>query len=270
MEILKLEQSAILRNSVEECGKLVDKRLTELNIDNQVATLDTIKSLKELRAALTKELNEFEGQRKAVKKAILKPYEEFEEAYSSNVATKYSSAIEVLKNKISIVETKILQEKYDELKKYSEELCIANGIDFVSLEKMGIKINLSTSLKKMKEEVFEYVERIKSDLAFIKTQEYAVEVLVEYKKSINLSHALLSVQNRMKEEEKLRELRASEEVAKQSEEQKEVTEQKKPIVVTESVPQETFTAAFEVEGTKDQLNALAQFMINNGIKYKNV
>ena len=40
-----------------------------------VCTEDTVKSVKAVRADLNKERNEFEEQRKAVKKAIMSPYE---------------------------------------------------------------------------------------------------------------------------------------------------------------------------------------------------
>jgi hypothetical protein len=59
-------------------GKEVSARIETLNIENQLATSDTVKALKEMRAQLNKEAIEFETQRKAVKSGIMQPYNDFE------------------------------------------------------------------------------------------------------------------------------------------------------------------------------------------------
>jgi hypothetical protein len=49
-----------------------------------------VKTLKDLRAELNKELAEFEGQRKTIKSAILKPYEELENICKIEISEKYN------------------------------------------------------------------------------------------------------------------------------------------------------------------------------------
>ncbi|MEG2584463.1 MAG: hypothetical protein RSA27_08150, partial [Oscillospiraceae bacterium] len=131
--------------------------------------------------------------------------------------------------------------------------------------------------------------------------EYATEILVDYKKSLNVSQAILTVNNRHKaiEEERLQA-----EKARLLREQQEKAEEKVDTVIqdsfsppsetpfvdafgntgtvnvipTESAPEEVvikpdetetiFTTGFNVWGTKLQLKALKEFMIKEGIRYE--
>jgi hypothetical protein len=193
---IKLVQKPVISHKLKEIGKSVTERLEELNIDNLVATVDTVKSLKELRADLNKELKTFEEQRKLVKGAIAAPYQEFEEIYKAEISEKYTDAVEKLKDKISIVETQIKDEKRQEVETYFNELLKSESIDFLTWEKAGIDINLSTSVKKYKEEINALVTKTKDDLKLITTSEYQAEVLVEYKKSLNVAEAMTMVTER--------------------------------------------------------------------------
>ncbi len=85
---------------LQAVGARVTERLKELGVDTLVATEDTVKSLKDLRAELNKELTEFESQRKWVKEGVLNPYNEFETIYKAEISEKYKGAIDTLKTKI--------------------------------------------------------------------------------------------------------------------------------------------------------------------------
>ena len=74
MNEIKLIQAPIIKHELEVVGKSIDQRLEELNIEGQVATEETVQSLKKLRAELNSELKEYEEQRKTVKNAVLAPY----------------------------------------------------------------------------------------------------------------------------------------------------------------------------------------------------
>ena len=54
--------------NLKTCGMKLFTSLKILNIDGQIATIDTIKSLKNLRANLNTELKEYETQRTSIKK----------------------------------------------------------------------------------------------------------------------------------------------------------------------------------------------------------
>lgn len=185
-----------------QIGVEVSERINALNIEGQVATEDTVKALKEMRTTLTKEFDDYESQRKAVKEAVTNPYSEFEQTYKVEISEKYKKAIEDLKVKINQVELEVKTKKRNSVKKYFDELCIAEGIDFVQFDQLGIEINLSTSEKKYKEQVTEVVYKINEDLKLIETETFKAEILVVYKKSLNASKSITEVRQR-KEAERL-------------------------------------------------------------------
>ena len=195
-----LVQKPVIKHSLVEIGKSVTDRITELNVENLVATDDTIQSLKSLRADLNKELDEYEGQRKDIKNAIASPYNDFELVYKDEVSNKYKSAIDILKNKIGEFEDKVKKEKKDKIQSYFAELCLDAEIDFVKFSDTGININLSTSEKKYKEDCQAFVRKVQDDLALIKTTEFEAEIMTEYKKTLNASKAITEVNSRKEAE----------------------------------------------------------------------
>lgn len=201
MNNIQLIQSPVIKHSLVEMGKSVSERLATLNLDNQVATDETVKTLKATRAELTKEAKEFEEQRKAVKNAILSPYGEFEEIYKSEIIDKYKSADETLKVKINDFEMTIKNTKRIELMEYFKEVIDMLGIDWLTFDRLNIDVNLSTSMKKYKEQVLSDVQKIADDLSLISTEKYTSETLVEYKKSLNASQAIQMVRQRKREEQ---------------------------------------------------------------------
>lgn len=206
METIQLQQKPIIQHQLEIVGKSVSERLEKLNIKGQIASEDSVKSLKALRADLNKELDNFELQRKAIKEGVLNPYNDFEAVYKKEVSEKYKEAIENLKTKIAQVEDKIKEDKRNKIISYFEELCKANEIDFIKFEQLDLKIDLSTTEKAYREKCNEFIKKVTDDLALIKTHEYQAEILVEYKKTINASKAITEVVAR-KEAEKAEQVR---------------------------------------------------------------
>ena len=199
---IELVQSPIIKQNLAFMGSQVTERLKDLNIDGQIATVNTVKALKDLRAELNKELADFESQRKFIKESVLSPYNEFEALYKDQISEKYKSAIDTLKDKIATVEDEVKRAKKANLEAYFKELCIAEKIDFLKFENAGLEINLSTSEKQYKDRINELIEHVKDDLALIDTQEWKAEILVEYKATMNASRAIKAIQDR-KEKERL-------------------------------------------------------------------
>jgi hypothetical protein len=205
---IQLVQSPVITHKLQEAGKAVSKRIEELELDKQISTVETVKSLKDLRAELNKELADFETQRKFIKEGVNNPYNEFEGIYKVEISEKYKSAIDLLKDKIAFVEDKVKSEKKESVEVYFKELCVSEKIDFIQFEKLGIEINLSTTEKKYKEQVNDYITKVVDDLNLIKTTDFEAEILTEYKSSLNVSNAITTVktrkENEKKEEERLK------------------------------------------------------------------
>ncbi len=202
MNEIKLIQAPVIQYSLIEVGKNVAARIKELNIDNLVATEETIKALKELRAALNKELADYETQRKTIKEAVSHPYSEFETVFKSEITEKYKQAIDTLKDKIGAFEAKVKTEKKANVTRYFEELCVSEGIDFLTFEQTGLEINLSTSEKQYKDKCNDFVLKVKDDVNLINSTECPAEIMAEYKTTLNASKAITTVRER-KQREKL-------------------------------------------------------------------
>lgn len=202
MNEIKLIQLPVIQHDLITVGRMVDERLLQLNLANLVATEETIKSMKSLRADLNNEFKEFEGQRKVVKEAILKPYSELDAIYKEEVAEKYKMATDILKDKIGEFENRIKDEKKQEVEDYFNELVKAKNIEWLKFSMLKMDINLSTTTKKYKEEVLSEVERVKSDLDLLTIQQDKAEMLVEYKKDLNVSRAIREVTERKEAERK--------------------------------------------------------------------
>ena len=202
MNQLQLIQLPIIQHSLYEIGKSVTERLAQLNIENQIATEETVTALKKMRADLNKESAQFEEQRKGIKKAILTPYDDFEIIYKVEISEKFAKADETLRDKIREFENKIKEVKRNNLKEYFTELTEHENITWLTFDRWNVEINLSTSEKNYKEKILEFVGKIVEDLDLINTEVHAAEIIVEYKKTLNASQAITGVRQR-KEQEKI-------------------------------------------------------------------
>lgn len=243
-----------------------------------VCTEDTVKDVKKVRSELNKELAEYEASRKAVKKAILTPYEQFEVVYKDCVSDTYKKADTELKRKIDSVENELKAQKAAEVKAYFDEYLQSKGIDFVTFESAHINVTLSASVKSLKEQAKAFIDRICDDLNLIDTQEHKDEILYHYKKVdgmtfLNASKAITLVNEKFKaieaekareEERKAREQAAAEAAAK--------VEAVAPPTVEPIAPpveeEKTYKLKFTVRGTMPQLKALKEFLNNGGYDYE--
>ena len=246
-----------------------------------VCTEDTVKSVKAVRADLNKDLKDFEERRKAVKKAIMTPYEQFEAVYKECISDTYKRADIELKAKIDSVENELKEAKRAEVEAYFEECSKSVGVDFVKLSDLNLNITLSASVKSLKRQVKEYFDKVIQDLALIATLEHTTEILVEYRKTLDVSDAVLTVQERHKAiaEQEKRNAEASIIAEKQAETVEKVekavresaTEEISAPEVEEAPPEgnePVYEATFRVTGTLAQLKALKKFLNDGGYQYE--
>lgn len=285
-ELIIVKQLPIIEEQLKKASDEIDEK-----VKNAVALVcndETIKIVKEVRATLNKELKEFEDKRKQVKSEIMKPYEDFESSYKKYISDKYKSADVELKNKIDTVENELKANKKAEIVNYFNEYLSSKNIDFIKYEQANINITLTASMKSLKEQAKNFIDKIADDLNLIDTQEHKAEILVEYKQSLNVSQAITTVTNRFKaiEEEKARQERDAElkkeiaEIAKDGDKYAETEH----VPTIEEVPQieieapltapaaeeqeEILTLKFTVKGTRTKLRVLKEFLINGGYEYE--
>jgi hypothetical protein len=274
-KIVTVTQKPIIAyDLIEAKSKEVTEKIQSLDLENIEANEDNLRLLKSTRTDLSKEHKELEEQRKLVKDLIMKPYNDFEEAYKKKISDYFKRADVVLKEKIDSVESATLQIKIDGIKEYFDEI---NTHDFIRFEELGFKIIKSKSDKSIKDEIDEYLLNIATSLETIKTVANSERVLAKFQMHKDLNRAISETNIEVERERKIAEQKelqkAQEEAqrvaceAKQAEIKQQVQE-----LITEEPGQaaKKLKMTFEVSGTIEQLRALKSFLVDNNIEYKGV
>ena len=275
--LIIVKQLPIIENQLKNLSDEIDKKVE--NAKGLVCTEETVKEVKQVRADLNKEFKELEEQRKFVKEKVLAPITQFEEVYKECVTEKYKSADDELKNKVNSVENELKSKKEQEVKDYFEEYKVANKVDFADYQSTHINVTLTASMKSLKEQAKQFIDKIVDDLKLIETQEHKAEILVEYKQSLNVSQAITTVTSRFKaiEEEKKKQLEKAqkevdESLKKQAEATKEALQNFIPSETLEAPveekQEEILTIKFTVRGTRIKLKKLKEFLESEGYDYE--
>lgn len=192
--LIEVKQLPIIEENLRALATSIDEKVSRAT--SLVCSVETYKDIKAVRSELNNEFKVLEEQRKAVKKAVLDPYNRFEAVYKECVSNKYKDADADLKEKINVVETFLKTEKAEKVKQVFESAKAAAGLDWLSFDTAGIKINLSDSDKKLTDLAIEHIEKVKSAVEVVSMQEYPEEILIEYKKTLNLQAAIKDVLDR--------------------------------------------------------------------------
>ena len=271
-DLIEVKQLPVIEEQLRSVSTVIDERVK--NATSLVCTEESVKTIKEIRAELNKDYKEFEDKRKLVKEQVLKPYNDFENVYKECISDKFRNADIILKGKIDNVENELKAKKEKEIKEYFEEYKTANNIGFITYGQARINVTLSASMKSLKEQAKQFIDKIVDDLKLIETQEHKTEILVEYKQTLNVSQAITSVTNRFKaiEEEKKKIEQEKElqkfvvDTAKESDKYSEQIILNSPSV--EEKTEEILTLKFTVRGTRTKLRELKQFLESGGYDYE--
>ena len=277
-EIIVVKQLPVIEQQLAQIKQQVAERVE--TVTSLVVTEDTVKAVKKARTELNAEFKAWEEKRKEVKQAIMTPYEKFEEVYNDCISNSYKAADKLLKQRIDEVENELKAKKAAEVQSYFEEYLASKGIDFVTYAQAGLNVTLSASLKSLKEQAAAFIDRIVSDLALIETfTDLKAEILVEYKKSLNVSDAITGVKARAKavQEEQARQEAEAEKRAAEAQRVEAIKAAipEAPAAVeapTEQTaapaPEQKFCIRFTVKGTKEQLIALKKFLNEGEYEYE--
>ena len=275
-DIIVLEQLPIIKQKLKELSNEIEEKLK--NAENLVVTEENYKEIKSIRANLNKEFQELEDRRKEIKEQILEPYMQFDQEYKHLIANKYRLADLSLKNKINECENTLKDKKEQEIIEYFNELIASKHLeDCVSFDDLNISVGLSDTETKLRKLIDEKIEKIDTDITLITTNEdseVAGLILNEYLKCWNYAQAKLTALNIIRVEKE-----NQEKLAKRMEQQEKeksivetvdkVVDNSPEIVIPELTKheEEIFTTTFVVEGTKEQLIGLREYMNENNIKF---
>lgn len=284
-ELIVVRQLPIIEDQLRTIHDTVLARVEDVLA--MECTEETYKEVKKARSELNAQYRALEERRKEVKAQVEAPYKKFEAVYKACAGDLFSAADKQLAAKIAAVENGLKQKKAEQVRAYFDEYRESLGIpaDMVSF---STTVTMSASLKSLKAQVKDYLDRVRGDLDMIATQEYKDEILVEYRKHLNASQAITAVANRHAAIE--RERRMREEMAATVERKQEAVEAVREVVEAEQQPEPTpepaimppvvvertedaeppkqYSTAFRVTGTIEQLKALKNFLVDGGFTYE--
>lgn len=267
-DIVKIEQMPIVFEQLEKIGTLIDEKTKDL--DTLECTEENKQEVKKRRTEINNTLKVLEDKRKEIKTKLLEPYNVFEEKYENECKTKLQNASELLKGKIDYIENQQLAEKEKELREFAYQHIEANNLSqLIGFDNIGLNITLSASMKSLKEQILDFINKVVSDLKLIDMEEYKEEISIEYIQSLNFVDAKTKVIERHKQleemkkqqEEKLEQEKQEEEIIGKVEE---IIEVPKEIIENDEV----ITVQFTITDTKEKILKLRDYLKENGINYE--
>lgn len=276
--LMKVTQLPVIEEHLRSRKEQTEQRVAEAM--SLVCTDETLTSVKNIRAEMNREFADAETQRKTIKAAIMEKYDSFEAVYRECIADPYKRADADLKAKIDATESEIKSRCEEMLLCYFRELCAVNEIDFLSFGQTGVKVDMASARaktpKKLMEQIKLKVDGVAQDMKTIGTMgENAPEIMVEYKKNLDLSLAISVVNERHRraedEREAVKRRTEMEEARAAGAPVREDTGAAAPQIVPKRVEQaavERLTVSFRVTDTRERLRLLKQFLVSNGYQYE--
>ena len=259
---------------------LVDLQTRVNAIEEMVSQLpkepDSLPQVKKARADLRKYFDSLEDQRKAVKAAVMAPYNDAEAKYKALVSGPIQQADRLCKEFVDGVESSMKRECEAGLRDYFDELRTANHVEFLKFEKAGVVVDMASAKqktpKKLREQLVQFVSRVASDVDRIAEMDDAEEIMVEYQKTLNVADAIGTVLNRHRCIQAQREAAQVREAVKAAEVEvvRKVNAVAPPIQVQTDLLDEIIDRCpFTVIGaTRRQLRKLREFLKQEGICYE--
>lgn len=266
--LIRLIQLPVIEERLRDLKEATEQRVAEAM--SLVVSDETLTAVKGVRAELNRDFAEYEDQRKALKAAIMAPYDRFEEVYRECVTEPFKRADADLKGKIDATEQEIKGRCEEQLKAYFDELCAVNHVDFLTFAQMGVKVDMASAKaktpKKLMDQLRITVEGCAQAMATIDGMEYGDEIAVEYKKHLDLTLAIRLVTERHQklEEERKRKAEAAGAPAQKAPEAPEVTPVPKRV---QKAAVEKLQCTFTVTDTRERLKLLKNFLDSNGYQY---
>lgn len=285
MELVLKSAEINLPQEIENLAALKAELTPKLDYYNSlVVTVDSIKAAKADKAALNKLKTAIEDQRKALKKQFLEPYTVLETQCKEVVAL-IDAPISAIDRQIKVFEEQDEQNKYNELSDAFEKLAPPEWIKIEdvlnpkwknkTLKTDALITELTAAVKELvdgiakinemyKDEPYllSITEFFKQHKDFSKTAVYAAQMQTAYKKEQAAKAAAeAAAQNTLQNAPQAASTVSNESILPEEQTQQETQSEQ---------PQKLFKGRFEVEGTKEQIIALGNYMKTNGIKFTTI
>lgn len=161
---------------------------------------ENLQAVKKERAALRKEFDAVETQRKDALAPVREKIDAFQALYRDCVTDAYNRADAAYKSKIDAIENGLKAACETRLREYYAELCAVNGVDFVPFERTGIRIDMTSARAKTPKKLMDilsgFVAGVRMDVDAISKMPDAAEIMAEYRQSLNMAFAVETVRER--------------------------------------------------------------------------
>lgn len=266
-EIMKIEQMPIVFEQLEKIGALIEESTKDL--DKLECTEENKQEVKKRRTEINNTLKVLEDRRKEIKTKLLEPYNVFNEKYENECKDKLFKASEMLFEKIGYIEDKQRADKEQELREFAEQHIKANNLEkYIRFEDIGLNITLSASIKSLKEQILDFINKVMEDIKLIELEEYKDEIMYEYLESLNFADAKVKVYCRHQAIDKYKE--AQQEIEEANKEFKEVVEKVQEVIKPKEIIEddEVIKVSFTLTGTKEKIKKVKDLIIELGIEYE--
>ena len=242
---------------------------------NLTYTEDTIKDAKETRAGLNKFKEAIETRRKEIKNLCMKPYNDFE--------VKVKELTGLIDEPINAIDTQL--KNFEETRKSAKQIDITDFYNsviedlaqLVPLERIFNPkwLNATYKMATIQNEIVETIGKIKGDLNVITDlkldQDAETLVKDKYLQTLDFSLAMAektrleNLKKAFKEREIIQEVEVIQEEPQPIKNEQETVAELENVVTLET--EKIYYKEFFVRGTKNQILALRDFLIKNGIEY---
>lgn len=263
LSLITVNQIPIISEQLDNLQSVIEERTSEAL--SYECTEENYKDIKKIRAALNKERAAVKERYEEAMDIVRRPIVAVDDKYKKCINI-YKWADVQLKNRIDTVDSQKKDAKRAEIEAYFEEYALSKNIDFLTFDMLGVSVTMSASMKAMQKSVKDMIDRIECDLKLIDLQEDKEEVLIEYKKHLNVANAISSV--------KARKAAIIEEKKKETERQVKQQQEKQAVLKVEenlsppTVEEKILKVAFTAYGVREQLRGLKAFMEREGIRYE--
>ena len=248
-----------------------------------VVTADSIKEAKADRAALNKLKTAIDDQRKEIKRQYLEPYNVLE-AQCKEVLALIDAPIAAIDKQIKTFDNIEEQEKFNNIQAAFTALAAPDWVTLddvlnpkwknKTLKTESIISELTTKVKELVDGLEKIAEMYKAEpyllsiteffkehKDFSKTAVYAAQMNTAYKREQAEKEKAAALQNTLQNAPQAAPTVSNESILPEEQTQQETQPQQ---------PQPIYKGKFEVEATKEQLQALGNFMKANNIKFKTI
>ncbi|MGM9586269.1 MAG: DUF1351 domain-containing protein [Candidatus Limivicinus sp.] len=273
--ILECRQPAVVEDNLVDLQQRV---MTVIDtIDNLPRTRESLPEARKARAELNKYYSSLETQRKLVKAAVMLPYDKAMERYKGLVQKPILEADEKCRSFIDGVENDVKMACEGELRGYFTELCQSKGIYWLPFERVGIKVTLAMAdqkeLRKPKERIREFVQKVETDLTAITGMDGSAEILVEYEQTLDVASAIARVNSRKRAKAIMEENNAKYQAAQSTDSQTAqhiAANAPEAVQVLYASQEKKYRVTFTITATMPMLRGLKAFLEGHNYQYKEV